>query len=126
MGTGAAQGDGGDLLVVALPGVQWFIKESRSTADVAAASEIYAALAAEVIGSLSGEANAAVILPVASTATDQADLGIPNRIVVSLPEGTAAGAAGRVSVGHEDWRFDRPGEDGRRDTRQPGDHRSRG
>lgn len=49
MGTGAAQGDFRDLVIFALPGVQSFIEETRSTCDVSAASQICAALAAKVV-----------------------------------------------------------------------------
>jgi hypothetical protein len=39
-----------DLVIIALPGVQWFIRESRTTGDLRAGSEIVAALMAEVVG----------------------------------------------------------------------------
>ena len=55
-------GEGGDLVVVALPGVQRFIAEARSTADVSAASEIYSALAERVVNVLRDEAGGDLVL----------------------------------------------------------------
>jgi hypothetical protein len=46
------RGVAGDLVVVALPGVQRFLEEARSTPDVSAASGIYSALASHVVDSL--------------------------------------------------------------------------
>ena len=43
---GADRDPGRDLVMIALPGVQKFIAEARSTSDVRAASQIYARLAA--------------------------------------------------------------------------------
>jgi hypothetical protein len=97
VGTSAAQGDTRDLVIFALPGVQSFIEEARSTSDVSAASQIYAALAAKVIESFSGRGDTDVILPdhraEDSPAVGMSVPGIPNRIVLSLPSGSGANAA---------------------------------
>ena len=102
-----AWGEGGDLVVVALPGVQRFIAEARSTADVSAASEIYPALAEQVVNVFRSETGAQLILPVDGdspnvSSSDQG--GMPNRVVALLPAGTGAAAARRASEAvHEAW-----------------------
>ena len=93
MGTDAARDDARDLLVVALPGVQSFIRQSRSMSD-AAAGEICVAVAAEVAGSPSGEAGVVIILPAAAAVAGPGERGMLDRIVASLPGGTGAGAPG--------------------------------
>jgi CRISPR-associated protein Cmr2 len=108
VGIRAAQEDSRDLVVIALPGVQSFIEESRSTSDVSAASQIYAALAAVVIGSLRSEDDADLILPdyrvenVAAGSPESSGApgvpGVPNRIVVSFPAGVGSAAAERAAV----------------------------
>jgi hypothetical protein len=93
-------GEGGDLVVVALPGVQRFIAESRSTADVSAASEIYSALAEQAVNMLRGETGAQLVLPADSDSSEVPPAGpggMPNRVVVLLPPGTGAAAARRAS-----------------------------
>lgn len=88
-----------DLVMLALPGVQRFIAEARSTADVAAGSEIYAALAAHAASSLMSWPGAEPVLPAAPVAPDvhlvpQTDIpGMPNRVVVLIPAGDGRDAA---------------------------------
>lgn len=114
MGTSTVQDDCRDLAVIALPGVQSFIEESRSTSDVSAASQIYAALAAVVIGSLRSEDDADLILPgypadsgTAGSSASSSALGVPgvpNRIVASLTAGNGAAAAERaVAAVQQAW-----------------------
>lgn len=90
-------GEGPALVVVALPGVQRFIAEARSTADVSAASGIYSRLAYEVVGSLRTEPGAELILPATGLA-DSRESGMPNRVVALVPAGTGESAAGRAVV----------------------------
>jgi hypothetical protein len=98
VGTSAAQDDSRDLVIFALPGVQSFIEETRSTSDVSAASQIYAALAARTIESFCNRADTDVILPdhrVEGTPVGGMFVpGLPNRIVLTLPVGSGAEAAG--------------------------------
>jgi CRISPR-associated protein len=100
-------GEGGDLVVVALPGVQRFIAEARSTADVSAASEIYSALAEQVVNVLRSETGAHLVLPAdndSSGVSPSGQGGMPNRVVALLPAGTGAPAARRASEAvHEAW-----------------------
>ncbi len=124
-GEGALDGEGlrGDLVVVALPGVQRFIAEARSTSDVSSASRIYSALAQRVVDVL--DAAGTLVLPMrqdqqpAAPGTsasghdvgvgdgsedDNYQPGLPNRIVALLPTGTGAAAARRASrAAHEAW-----------------------
>lgn len=108
---------GRDLVVVALPSVQRFIAEARSTSDVAAASAIYSALAGKIIRVLADEARAAggeIVLPAASgdqteddharaASGDNAESGVPNRVVALLPEGKEAARKACREMG-ELWR----------------------
>lgn len=99
----------GDLVVVALPGVQRFIAEARSTADVAAASHIYATLAGRIVMFLQVEAGGDLVLPAAGTehripgltgaagSEGEPGLGVPNRVVALFPPGTGLAAARRAS-----------------------------
>jgi CRISPR-associated protein Cmr2 len=114
-------GEGYDLVVLALPGVQRFITEARSTADVAGASGIYSRLAREIVGSLSREPGAEIVLPDsavvsspdtagpagASEPGERTERGMPNRVAVLLPAGSGAAAAGRAvaaaSAAWESW-----------------------
>jgi hypothetical protein len=102
VGTSAVQGDFRDLVIFSLPGVQSFIEEARSTSDVSAASQIYAALAAKVIESFFSRGDADVVLPdhrvEGRTAASVFVPGIPNRIVVSLPSGSGTQAAGDAAI----------------------------
>jgi hypothetical protein len=112
VGTGAALGDSCDLVIIALPGVQSFIEETRSTSDVSAASQIYAALAGRVVESLHGGGDVDVIFPGSPVTADASRgggssgvPGIPNRIVASLPAGTGVAAAGKaVNAAGSAWR----------------------
>jgi CRISPR-associated protein Cmr2 len=99
MGEAAVEGNvaGRDLVVLALPGVQRFIAEARSTADVAAASEIYATLAACAANSLMTWPGAEPVLPAPPARTQAVPLtdvpGVPNRVVVLIPAGDGREAA---------------------------------
>jgi hypothetical protein len=75
-------GAGRDLVVIALPGVQSFIAEARTTADVAAASGIYQRLAKRVVDTLKADPRAQVVLP-GEAGTEE---GMPNRIVALVTE----------------------------------------
>jgi len=83
--------------VVALPGVQRFIGEARSTADVSAASGIYSRLAREIAESLDAEPGGVLVLP-AAVPEDAEESGMPNRVVARVPAGTGADAAGRAAA----------------------------
>jgi hypothetical protein len=100
-----------DLVVIALPGVQRFISEARSTADVRAASEIVEALA----GSAAAECRAGGgVLVFPSSFADgsepasggdrperagAASDGLPNRVVALAPAGGGAEVARRARGG---------------------------
>jgi hypothetical protein len=115
-------GERGDLVVVALPGVQRFITEARSTSDVSAASEIYSALAARVVAVLRDQADGELILPAldgegSAGASQPGEDGMPNRVVALLPANTGAHVAEQASAAvREAWRdwvrqvIDRAGE----------------
>lgn len=95
---GAAGGSGRDLVVMALPSVQRFITEARTTSDVAAASAIYSALTQEIVGVFMNSTGAELVLPAAGghnaeTASPPPESGVPNRVVALCPEG--AGPRGR-------------------------------
>lgn len=93
-----------DLVVVALPGVQRFIAEARSTADVAAASGIYSKLAAVIVESLGAEPGSRAIFP-ATVPRETGERGMPNRVAVLLPAEAGASAAERaVSRANDAWR----------------------
>jgi len=73
----------------------------------AAAGEICVAVAAEVAGSLSGEAGVVIILPAAAAVAGPGERGMPDRIVASLPGGAGAPGArwtggGGVADAHGD------------------------
>jgi CRISPR-associated protein len=95
----------GDLVVVSLPGWQRFIAEARFTADVAAASHIYAALAGEVVRFLRDEADGDLVLPgrevrmpdsaEAAGSDDEPGLEAPNRVVALFSAGTGRGLGQR-------------------------------
>lgn len=94
-----------ELVVVALPGVQRFLEEARSTGDVAAASGIYARLAGEVARSLRAEPGADLVLPAAALLDEpEEQRGMPNRVVALLPAGTGADVAARaVAAADKAW-----------------------
>jgi hypothetical protein len=96
-------GKGGDLVVVALPGVQRFIAEARSTSDVSAASGIYSGLAEKIVEALD-EVGGDIVLP-ARNGPPSGAVGLPNRVVALLPPGTGTAAARRASEAVQDaWR----------------------
>jgi len=102
-GEGLVSGDPRrDLIVLALPGVQKFIAEARSTSDVRAASEIYVRLAAEAAG-VCGQVGGELVFPALSAGPE----GMPNRVVALFPPGSGAGAAWaakeRVDSTWQDW-----------------------
>jgi hypothetical protein len=109
MVVGLGQGglEGRDLVVVALPGVQRFIAEARSTADVRAASEIVQALASAAAVECR-TAGGELVLPTApdddeapaQTGTALSGLirdGMPNRVVALAPPREGAKVAKRVT-----------------------------
>jgi hypothetical protein len=104
----SAAGDGDDLLVIALSGVQRFIAESRTTADLRAGSEIFARLAAQAARVIEDAGGARLVFPQRVPATpDRMDgvaavaseaVGVPNRIVALVPAGRGARLAGEVAA----------------------------
>lgn len=83
-----------DLVVIALAGVQRFITESRTTADLRSASEIVAHLAAEAVRHLESVHNARIVFPSpTSEGLRGVDDGMPNRVVALLPPGKGGSAA---------------------------------
>lgn len=97
----AAQSSARDLVIVALPGVQRQISEARSTADVRAASEIIArlaAVAAECIRNEGGE----LVIPGEIGDPD----GMPNRVVaLAPPGGSGASIAEKAAAAVQgEWR----------------------
>ncbi len=104
------RGDGRDLVVVSLPGVQRFIEEARSTSDVSAASEIYAVLAERAVDALGVQPDGELVLPARRSARagaqrlDDGTPGAPNRIVALFPAGEGVSAARRASAAiREQW-----------------------
>lgn len=92
-----------ELVVIALPGVQRFITEARSTGDVSAASAVYSRLAGEIVGSLRRESGGDLILPAAGL-EDEEQPGVPNRAVALFPSGTGTAAANRaVTAANNAW-----------------------
>jgi CRISPR-associated protein Cmr2 len=89
--------------------VQRFIAEARSTSDVAAASEIYSALAVRIVEVLREDADRELVLPARdpvppASAPPSGQEGMPNRVVALLPAGTGAAAAARASrAAHQLW-----------------------
>jgi hypothetical protein len=89
----------GDLVVVALPGVQRLISEAQSTADVHAGSQIVANLAA-VAAKRIREQGAELVIP----ATVEAK-GMPNRVVALAARGRGADLARHAAEAvSEQWR----------------------
>ena len=90
-----------DLVVIALSGVQRYITESRTTADLRAASQIVAHLAAEAVDHLDRHHDAKMVFPAPVQQSEQSgkrhkrgtEDGMPNRVVALLPEGTGPTAA---------------------------------
>jgi len=104
---------GSDLVVIALPGVQRFIRESRSTADVRAGSEIVASLAWKAVRGCA-EFGAELVFPSLgtrrtaggeTTSSDGAGHGMPNRVVFLVPGGTGERLAESIkSAVQAEWR----------------------
>jgi CRISPR-associated protein Cmr2 len=95
---------GTDLVEFALPGVQRFIEEARSTSDVSAASGIYSSLAQELVASLAAEPGAELVLPAAGPEAPGTERGMPNRVVALLPADTGADGADRaVKAARKAW-----------------------
>jgi CRISPR-associated protein Cmr2 len=95
-------------VVVALPSVQRFIAEARTTSDVAAASAIYSALAGKIVGGFAKAPGVELVLPALGEpgpGTRPTDLGMPNRVVALFPEhaGEAAAQAAGDAV-RDTWR----------------------
>ncbi|WP_150245266.1 Cas10/Cmr2 second palm domain-containing protein [Nocardiopsis quinghaiensis] len=97
-----------DLVILALAGVQRYITESRTTADLRSASEIVAHLAAEAVRRLDGTHDARIVFPAPAERKGEqngkgnrcgAEDGMPNRVVALLPEG-AGPAAARDTADH--------------------------
>jgi CRISPR-associated protein Cmr2 len=87
---------GDDLVLLALPGVQQFIGETRSLSDVRAASEIYAGLA-ETAARACADLGGRLVFPSGSARAE----GMPNRVVALFPEGawtSPAPSGGEESV----------------------------
>lgn len=124
VGDARVDDENGDLVVVALGGVQRFIAESRTTADLASASRIVAALA-QAAATACGE-HAALVFPreVVGTEPDAAGRtdrtvrrvsdsagepvrttpGAPNRVVAIAPEGAGEQAARAAAAAvHDRW-----------------------
>ncbi|MBE1533960.1 Cas10/Cmr2 second palm domain-containing protein [Actinomadura algeriensis] len=110
--------ESGDLVVVALGGVQAFIGESRTTADLAAASGMLSSLAAEAARVLSGS-GATLVFP---EHTEEG--GKPNRVVALTSRGEGRAVAGRAAeTVREMWAAQVRqvfGEDARAPTDTPG------
>ncbi len=87
-------GDRCDYVLGALPGVQRFLSESRSTADLHAASRIMSLLAGAMVEA-AGVAcpQARVVVP----ASRQGALGLPNRVAVLTPPGAGPSVAKAMS-----------------------------
>ncbi len=90
-----------ELVLIALPGVQQFIDETRSVSDARAASEIYSELTAEIVRAC--EPAGKVIFPAQSSGSG----GLPNRVVALFPEGEwtslAPAVTRRVEVAWRGW-----------------------
>ena len=99
-----------DLVVITLPGVQRFIGEARSTADVRAASEIVeklASTAATECGAAGGElvfpssladGSESALGGEGPASADAGHDGMPNRVVALTPAGGGAEIARRAKV----------------------------
>jgi CRISPR-associated protein Cmr2 len=87
-----------DLVVVSVGGVQQFIAEARSTADVAAGSRLLSEIAAAMCAVVIEPAE--LVMPEAA----RGDLGLPNRVVAVTQPGTGAALAGRmVDAAVQSW-----------------------
>lgn len=117
MSTGLSSGDAGrDLVIVAVTGVQRFIGEARSTADVRAGSEIVARLALSVAGVFAGP-DAELVFPSVASGTsggppgrsglagvEDAGSGMPNRVAALVTAGAGEEVARRaVAAAQRAW-----------------------
>jgi CRISPR-associated protein Cmr2 len=97
---------GHDLLIFALPGVQRFIEESRSTSDLRSASEIVAALASRAAVCCQQYGGDLVIPPLEGRESDVSG-GVTNRVVALVPAGVGRQIAQDVRAAVEanwtDW-----------------------
>jgi len=104
---GNPDGDGSDsldLLVVAFPGVQSFITESRRTGDLHAASRIVATLVT-VAARTMADHGAQLIFPDHVSEDEQQIGSPPNRVVAFAPAGGASRIAGAAQHAvHDQWR----------------------
>ncbi|MEV4511587.1 type III-B CRISPR-associated protein Cas10/Cmr2 [Dactylosporangium sp. NPDC049525] len=96
-----------DLVVVTIPGVQRFVGEARSTADVATASRIVSELTGAML--LEVSAPAEVVLPAAGRDGIDAvgGTGLPNRVVVLTASGQGRELARRMAERVSRWWADR-------------------
>ena len=82
------------LTIFAFSGVQTYITESRTTADLRAASQIITHLVTEAVRHLIGTHGAEMVFPPPDAKDDiDAKDGMPNRVVALLPSGQGATAA---------------------------------
>jgi CRISPR-associated protein Cmr2 len=88
-----------DLMVLALPGVQRFISEARTTSDVRSASEIFASFAGIATGVCRDRGE--LVFPSGSADPE----GMPNRVVAHIAAGTGAEVARAIGERiEESWR----------------------
>lgn len=93
--------------MVALPGVQRFIAESRTTSDLASASQIIASLSRPGAGRCA-ELGARLVFPAwskrAEKAVGEEATGVPNRIVAIVAAGTGPEVAAEAAKAvHAEW-----------------------
>ncbi|QSB16749.1 hypothetical protein JQS43_10980 [Natronosporangium hydrolyticum] len=105
-----AEADDRDLVIVALSGVQSFIAESRTTADLYAASEIVGRLASTAAAVCAAPAGAEVVFPVGNAVASETygtvDLvkAVPNRVVALVQAGAGAQVAAEAAEQvREEW-----------------------
>ncbi|MFV2194983.1 Cas10/Cmr2 second palm domain-containing protein [Nocardiopsis sp. LOL_012] len=100
-----------DLVVIALSGVQRYITESRTTADLRSGSQIVAHLADKAVSRLVSAHGATIVFPAPTgEGTDGVGDGMPNRVVALLEPGTGRTAASdtkdRLDAVWEKWVYD--------------------
>ncbi|RKN33835.1 Cas10/Cmr2 second palm domain-containing protein [Micromonospora musae] len=109
--TATTGADGRDLVMIALSGVQSFIAESRTTADLHAASAIVGRLASTAAEVCAAAVDAEVVFPSAvsamTSATDglaDAVVAVPNRVVALVRSGSGARVAAAAAAEiREQW-----------------------
>ncbi|MEU4828516.1 type III-B CRISPR-associated protein Cas10/Cmr2 [Actinomadura sp. NPDC023710] len=74
-----------DMVIFTVAGVQRFISESRSTADLHAGSSLMSELAGAAVQVVEGRSGAVLVMP-----SGGSGLGVPNRIVALTPAETGA------------------------------------